>query len=316
MRGISEERYMTRVFVDGSAGTTGLRILDRLKDRDGVELIALDGENRKSTEARRAAINDADAVFLCLPDDAAREAVSLCENDSTVIIDASTAHRTAAGWVYGFPELYGDVSVLRDSKRIAVPGCHASGFIALVRPLVAAGIVKPETHLFCSSISGYSGAGKKAIAVYESEDRDPLLDAPRQYALTQMHKHLPEMQAMTGISAPPAFCPLICDFYSGMEVTVPLFADDICGDAENIKKIYADTYGGEIVAYRESSSEDGFMSAAALSGTDRMELTVHGNGDRILLVARYDNLGKGASGAAVQCFNIVTGRPQTEGLEL
>lgn len=307
---------MTRVFIDGSAGTTGLRILDRLKSRDDVELIILDEESRKNTEARRAAINDADAVFLCLPDDAAREAVALCENENTVIIDASTAHRTAEGWIYGFPELYKDVSVLKASKRIAVPGCHASGFIALVRPLVAAGLIKPETHLFCSSVSGYSGAGKKAIAVYESIDRDPLLDAPRQYALTQTHKHLPEMKAMTGITALPAFCPLICDFYSGMEVTVPLFADDICGSIEDVKKIYADTYGSEIVTYKENSSEDGFMSAAALSGTDRMELTVHGNSDRLLLVARYDNLGKGASGAAIQCFNIVTGKPQTEGLEL
>jgi len=307
---------MTRVFIDGSAGTTGLRILERLSSRDGIELISLTEEMRKDPAARRDAINSADVVFLCLPDDAAREAVSFCENDKTVIIDASTAHRTAPGWVYGFPELYGDVSAVAESKRIAVPGCHASGFIALVRPLVQAGVISPKAHLFCNSVSGYSGAGKKTIAVYEDEGRDPLLGAPRQYALGQSHKHLPEMSAITGVKAAPVFSPLICDFYSGMAVTVPLFAADINGTIDDIKKIYDDTYKGPIVSYKEAAGEEGFYSALALSGTDRMEVTVHGNGDRIVLLARYDNLGKGASGAAVQCFNIVTGRDQTEGLEL
>ncbi len=307
---------MTRVFIDGSAGTTGLRILDRLSARSDIELITLSEELRKNPAARKDAINSADAVFLCLPDDAARESAAMCDNDRTVIIDASTAHRTATGWTYGFPELYDDVSVVAKSKRIAVPGCHASGFIALVRPLVKAGIISPDAHLFCNSVSGYSGAGKKTIAVYEAEGRDPLLDAPRQYALTQSHKHLPEMSVITGVKEAPVFSPLICDFYSGMAVTVPLFASDINGTADDIKRILADTYKGEIVTYKEADSEEGFYSAAALSGTDRMELTVHGNGERIVLLARYDNLGKGASGAAVQCFNIVTGRPQTEGLEL
>lgn len=307
---------MTKVFIDGGAGTTGLRILDRLSVREDVSLISLTEETRKDPAARKAAINEADVVFLCLPDDAARESVSFCENDRTVIIDASTAHRTAPGWVYGFPELYDDVSVVAGSKRIAVPGCHASGFIALVQPLVKAGVIDPAAHLFCNSISGYSGAGKKTIAVYEDEGRDPLLDAPRQYALGQTHKHLPEMSAIAGVKEPPVFSPLICDFYSGMAVTVPLFGADINGTIDDIKKIYADTYTGEIVTYKEAASEEGFYSALALSGTDRMEVTVHGNNDRIVLLARYDNLGKGASGAAVQCFNIVTGRAQTEGLEL
>lgn len=309
---------MKRVFIDGSAGTTGLRIRERLEGRDDLELLVLPEELRKDPAARREMLNRADIVFLCLPDAAAREAAAMVENPDTVVLDTSTAHRTAPGWCYGFPELSPErKEAVRQAKRIAVPGCHASGFIALVAPLVAAGILPAGALLTCHSVTGYSGGGKKMIAQYEDAGRDPLLSAPRQYGLTQAHKHLPEMKVITGLEREPVFCPIVADFYSGMAVTVPLFQEQLsrgCG-AEEIKNVYSSLYRGPVVSWREDPSEEGFFSANALSGSDRMEITIQGNEQRLLLMARYDNLGKGASGAALECMNLVLGDPEDKGLE-
>lgn len=308
---------MTKVFIDGSAGTTGLRIDERLKDRKDITLIRLDEEKRKDISARKEAINSADVVFLCLPDSAAIEAVALCENGNTVIIDASTAHRTNKDWEYGFPELSGEREKrIAASKRIANPGCHASGFISLVYPLIESGILSKEAMLSCFSVTGYSGGGKKMIAEYEGENRDILLSSPRQYGIGQTHKHLPEMVAATGLENKPVFSPIVSDFYSGMAVTVPLFASMINGTADDIKRIYREKYTGPIVSYVENSDENGFIAANKLAGKDSMEISVAGNDERILLISRYDNLGKGASGAAIECMNIVLGLPETEGLNL
>lgn len=306
-----------KVFIDGKAGTTGLRIYERLASFEGIELITLDDEKRKDPACRKEALNSADVAFLCLPDDAARESVSFIENDSTVVIDTSTAHRTLDDWAYGFPELSeGHRAKLKSSKRIAVPGCHASGFISLIYPLMEAGALDGSENLSCFSLTGYSGGGKKMIADYE-EEPDELLGAPRQYGLTQSHKHLKEMVKITGINNAPVFCPVVGDFYSGMEVTVPIFKSDLKNgfDTEKIKEVYRNKFTGPLVKYCEDS-EEGFISAGILSGKDSMIVSVYGNEDRIILVARYDNLGKGASGAAVECLNIVLGNDDTEGLEI
>ena len=310
---------MKTVFIDGSAGTTGLRIYERLSARQDLQLMTLPEALRKDPAARKDALNHCDAAFLCLPDDAAREAVGMVENDHVVILDTSTAHRTDPGWAYGFPELGADVKEkLLGSHRIAVPGCHASGFIALVSPLVRAGLLDPKTRLTCHSITGYSGGGKKMIAQYEDDELDPLLAAPRQYALGQTHKHLKEMKAITGLTQNPIFCPIVSNFYSGMEVTVPLFAEDLKSGTTmaDLQAVYAAQYQGPVVRFVPQADEGGFLSAAALEWKDSMEITVCGNEERMLLVARYDNLGKGASGAAVQCMNLILGVDQTTGLEL
>ena len=309
---------MKRVFIDGKAGTTGLRIYERLGGRTDIEMITIPEAYRKDEKARRDAINSADVAFLCLPDAAAREAVAMVENPNTVIIDTSTAHRTDPAFAYGFPELSPSFEEkIKNSKRIAVPGCHASGFIALVQPLIASGILFPSARLTCHSVTGYSGGGKKMIGEYESPERDPLLGAPRQYGLTQEHKHLKEMKAITGLSSAPIFCPIVSDFYSGMVVTVPLFKEDVGGASPAaLAEIYRSLYRGPVVSYKDDMSEEGFLSGAGLSGKDGMQISVLGNDDRILLVARYDNLGKGASGAAVENLNIVLGLEKTLGLEL
>ena len=308
---------MKKVFIDGSAGTTGLRIAERLSTRTDIELIKLNEENRKDINARKEALNSADIAFLCLPDSASREAVSLIENSQTVVLDTSTAHRTDDGWAYGFPELSEKHrEKIKKSKRIAVPGCHASGFIALVYPLIEAGVLPKNSLLSCFSLTGYSGGGKNMIAEYEGERRDKLLNAPRQYGITQTHKHLPEMVKYGGIENAPAFIPVVADFYSGMEVTVPIFASNINATIDQIKEIYKRKYTGPIVKFTEDFSENGFVSANKLSFCDGMEISVGGNGDRILLIARYDNLGKGASGAAIECMNIVLGTEETTGLDL
>ena len=310
---------MKKVFIDGSAGTTGLRIVERLESRDDIELIKLSEENRKDLKARKEAINSADIAFLCLPDAAAIEAVSLIDNDKTVVLDTSTAHRTNSDWAYGFPELSkAHEDKIKNSKRIAVPGCHASGFISLIYPLVEKGIINKDILLSCFSLTGYSGGGKKMIAEYEDAERDELLNAPRQYGLSQTHKHLPEMTAVTGIKNAPAFIPVVDAYYSGMEVTVPIFASQLNDGftVEDIKNAYKQKYQGPIVKYVENFDESGFVSANRLSFNDGMEISVSGNGDRILLISRYDNLGKGASGAAVECMNIVLELDKTTGLEI
>lgn len=300
---------MAKVFIDGAAGTTGLQIRDRLKTRPDIELITLSEQTRKDECKRAEAMSRADVVFLCLPDDAARNAVTLADKD-TVIIDTSTAHRTLSDWVYGMPELEGQREKIRASKRIANPGCHASGFIALVAPLVSNGIINKTARLSCFSLTGYSGGGKKMIAEYESE-HSALYDAPRQYGLSQNHKHLPEMKKLCGLDFAPVFCPVVAPFYSGMQVTVPLFDTD----TEKIKEIYKDTYADGVIRFIDAS-DNGFVSAASLSGKDCMNVYVYGGGERAILCAVYDNLGKGASGAAIQNMNIILNEEETKGLIL
>jgi len=310
-----------RVFIDGSAGTTGLRIRERLSSRADLELVVLPDEVRKDVSARRDALNSCDVAFLCLPDAAAIEAVSLVESPNTVIIDTSTAHRTSDGWEYGFPELAGRRAAIAKSKRIANPGCHASGFIALVEPLVRAGIVAKDEKLSAFSLTGYSGGGKKMIAEYESQpltqtpkpsNTQTLFSGGRQYALGQSHKHLPEMVKVCGLDAAPCFSPIVVPHYSGMEVTVPLFDRDLAA----IKACYRDYYQSGLVSFADdpAAAEGGFLSSAGLSGRDTLEVSAYGNGERVVLVARFDNLGKGASGAAIQNMNLVLGCAEDEGL--
>ncbi len=308
---------MTNIFIDGSAGTTGLRIYERLSARKDINLIILPEETRKDINARKEALNSSDISFLCLPDAAAIEAVSLVENPNTAIIDTSTAHRVNPDWTYGFPELLGGKNRenIRNSKRIANPGCHASGFVALVEPLVASGLLDKDVALTCTSLTGYSGGGKKMIAEYE-EEPDELLSAPRMYGLTQQHKHLKEMKAVCKINELPIFCPIVAPFYSGMEVTVPLFSNQVKGGIEEIKNVYRDYYKSGLVSFNENADESGFLSACKFSGRDDMEVTVWGNEERILLVSRFDNLGKGASGAAIQNMNILLGVDEATGLDI
>ena len=318
---------MKKIFIDGSAGTTGLRIRERLAQRGDLEVVVLPEELRKEVSARRDALNSADVAFLCLPDAAAIETVPLVENPETVVIDTSTAHRVKDGWEYGFPELEGRRGSIASSKRIANPGCHASGFIALVEPLVRAGIIAPDAALSAFSLTGYSGGGKKMIAEYEGErgtgngERGSgLLAGGRQYALGQTHKHLPEMAKICGLSRLPCFSPIVVPHLSGMEVTVLLHNVDVAA----VKACYREYYGergtgnGErgMVAFVDdpAAGEGGFLSSAGLSGRDDMEVSVYGNSERTILVSRFDNLGKGASGSAIQNMNIVLGCAEDEGL--
>ncbi len=307
---------MKKVYIDGQSGTTGLRIRERLAERDDVTVLTIPEEKRKDTEARREMLNTADIVFLCLPDAAAREAVSLIDNPAVRVLDTSTAHRTNLTWAYGFPELGQSFEdQIKASTRIAVPGCHASGFIALVRPLVESGLLAPDARLSATSLTGYSGGGKSMIADYESDDRSSLLDAPRQYALGQAHKHLPEMVRYTGLVNPPVFLPIVGDFYAGMEVTVPLHTADIGGATpEMLTDLYRRCYDSTPLVRVADTNENGFLSAGAMTGKDSMEIAVYGNADRVILTARYDNLGKGASGAAVECLNLLLGTDPTKNL--
>ncbi len=308
---------MINVFVDGGSGTTGLEIAGRIANDGDICLITVPDELRKDPSARLGAYRMADVIFLCLPDAASKKASEMAKGLDRVIIDTSTAHRCSDGWTYGMPEINGNREKIRDSSRIANPGCHASGFIALVNPLVSAGIMDSDLHLSCMSVTGYSGGGKNMIAAYEDPDREEGFSSPRQYGLSQSHKHLPEMAKMTGMSTAPAFMPVVADFYRGMEVTVPVFADDIKGSAADIRKIYSEFYGNDgIIHYNEGCDENGFLAADRFAGRDDMEISVFGNEDRIILCARYDNLGKGASGSAIQNMNIVTGRPEDTGLNI
>ena len=305
---------MTTVFIDGSAGTTGLRIRDRLADRKDLRLMILPEDLRKDPSARADALNSADISFLCLPDTASIEAVSFVTDPHGVIIDTSTAHRTAEGWIYGMPELSEQREKIALAKRIANPGCHATGFIALIAPLVENGLLSSDVRLSAFSLTGYSGGGKKMIAEYEAPDTDPLYRAPRQYGLGQTHKHLPEMSVVCGLQHAPVFCPIVAPYYAGMEVTVPLTPADTSASPEEIRKVYRDYYHSGLIRFAEAPDENGFLSAGAMAGRDSLEVSVFGNGERILLISRFDNLGKGASGAAIQNMNIALGLDEAEGL--
>jgi len=302
-----------KVFVDGSAGTTGLEIVKRLKERRDLSLVTLSDELRKDPSARKDALLSADLAILCLPDEAAVEAVAFAEGSNVKIIDASTAHRTAPDFVYGFPELKGQRQKIKAARLVANPGCHASGFIALVQPLVEAGVLLKDAPLSCFSLTGYTGGGKKMIADYEGEGAAALL-APRQYATGQKHKHLPEMQALTGLTRAPIFLPVVAAFPRGMQVSVPLPTDFLSCGAEGVKEVYRDLYQGGVVRYDDRSLAS--MPADALAGKDSMAISVVGNEDRIVAVATFDNLGKGASGAAIQNMNIMLGAEETTGLRL
>ena len=306
-----------KVYIDGKEGTTGLQIYDRLSGRQDIDLLLIDEEKRKDRVERQKLMNAADLGFLCLPDAAAREAVTLVTNPATRIIDASTAHRTSPGWDYGFAELSPrHRAAIQASRRVANPGCHASGFIAIVYPLVACGLLPPDALLSCHSITGYSGGGKKMIAQYEAPDRPAELDSPRQYGLSQTHKHLPEMQKLCGLAYAPIFNPIVADFYKGMAVSVPLHSAWVGGrSAEEVRQALGAHYEGQALVHGAPEVVcDGMLASNPLAGTNEMELCVCGNAERMTVVARFDNLGKGASGAAVQNMNLMLGFAEKAGL--
>ncbi len=314
---------MKKVFIDGSSGTTGLRIHERFQKRDDIELLTIDPEKRKDPGEIKRLINASDITFLCLPDDAAREAVTLVENPDTVILDTSTAHRTAEGWAYGFPELSkAHREAIVHGKRIAVPGCHATGFIVLAYPLVKAGILPADYPVSAFSLTGYSGGGKKMIAEYEGEGRNQELDSPREYALSQQHKHLKEMQAVTGLKRAPLFSPIVADYYSGMLVSLPLYTE-LLAEKTNpaaLREFFAGYYMEQpfikVMPFGAEADSAGLLSGNAVSGWDGLRIFVTGNEERILLNAQFDNLGKGASGAAIECMNLVMGCDGAKGLNL
>ena len=310
-----------KIFIDGSEGTTGLRIHERFQNRDDSQLLTISSELRKDAAERARLINESDFTFLCLPDAAAREAVSMIDNDHVRIIDPSTAHRTEPGWAYGFPELSPEHrSAIVTGNRVAVPGCHASGFVSLVYPLVAHGVLSPDAPVSSFSLTGYSGGGKKMIADYEGENRSVELDAPREYALSQQHKHLKEMKAICGLNKAPLFSPIVADYYSGMLVSVPLFGEFLHGidTPEQLHELLCDHYAGQkFVRVMPFGAEgSGMLSGNRRSGWDGMEIFVSGNPERMVLSASFDNLGKGASGAAIQCLNLMMGCDEAKGLNL
>ena len=308
-----------KVFIDGQEGTTGLQIHERLSDREDIELLVIDPDKRKDLTERKRLINEADLVFLCLPDAAALEAVGLIENSHTRVIDASTAHRTAPGWVYGFPELYKKPEeVIGKARFVANPGCHATGFLSSVAPLVSMRILPRDYPITCFSLTGYSGGGKKMIAQYEGEKGEELY-SPRVYGTTLKHKHLPEMQKISGLDAPPVFTPVVDDYYKGMATTVFFHNRYLVGQptAKELGLILMAYYANQpLISVAPYSEEGSFLAANALAGTDRLELTVSGHEGQSIVTARFDNLGKGASGAAVQNMNLMLGFEETRGLAL
>ncbi len=313
----------TKIFIDGSEGTTGLRIYERFEGRDDIELLRISSELRKDVNERKRLINESDITFLCLPDAAARESVSLVENENVRIIDTSTAHRTEEGWAYGFPELSGaHREAIAKGKRIAVPGCHATGFMSVVYPLIAGGLLPKDYPVAAFSLTGYSGGGKKMIAEYEEDGRNQDIDAPREYALTQQHKHLKEMKAITGLAREPLFSPIVADYYSGMVVSVPVYTEFLtkCKNPKEMTEYFANYYRGQkFVQVVENGNEDlygGMLSGNTLSGWDGLKIYITGNEERMVLSAQFDNLGKGASGAAVQCLNILLSCEEDKGLVL
>ena len=313
-----------KIFIDGSEGTTGLRIHERFAGREDIDVLPIAPELRKDAAERKRLINSADIVFLCLPDAAARESVGLVENEAVRIIDTSTAHRTQEGWAYGFPELSSEHrEAVVSGKRVAVPGCHATGFISLVYPLTARKVL-PRDYLFSAfSLTGYSGGGKKMIGQYEAKERNPELASPREYALSQNHKHLKEMKKIAGLAREPLFSPIVADYYSGMVVSVPVYGEflgDYAGP-ERLRKFFAEFYQGQkflkvMDAGAEEKLESGMVAGNGCSGWDGLKIYVTGTEDRIVLTAQFDNLGKGASGAAVQCLNLMLGCEEEKGLNL
>ena len=310
---------MKKIFVDGSVGTTGLRIFERLAKRDDVELITIDEEHRKDFESRKAAIESADAAFLCLPDDAAREIAVAVDTSRVKILDTSTAHRTNPDWAYGFPELSENFAEkIKTSQKIAVPGCHASGVIAILYPLIKSGIMPKDYPVTIHSITGYSVGGKKMIAEYQDENRDSEFSSPRQYGLTQNHKHLKEITEICSLDMKPIFSPIVADFYSGMVVTVPLFPHLLKGNptVADLHKLLSEHYKNQKMVNVMPMGKDGMLGSNNLSGSDRIEIEITGNDDRIIIASRFDNLGKGSSGAAIQCMNIALGFEETKGLDM
>ena len=301
---------MIKVFIDGQAGTTGLQLKNKLLTHPEVELIEIEESLRKDASERKKLMNQADVVFLCLPDAAAIEAVKLVENPDTVIIDASTAHRVNDEWDYGFPELsQKHRSAVASSKRIANPGCHATGFISIVYPLIATGVMPVDYPVTAHSITGYSGGGNKMIGEYEDADRSYELKSPRQYGLTQMHKHLPEMVRVTGLFNEPVFNPIVSDFYCGMAVSVPLHTSLLKKKLSlyEMKELFVRYYSGSTFISVHSGPENGFLPATGLEGTNKLRIYICGNDERMTLTAVFDNLGKGASSAAIQNMNIAMG---------
>lgn len=311
-----------KVFIDGQEGTTGLRIVERLQDRNDIELLKIDEDLRKSTVERKRLINESDFTFLCLPDVAAVESVSLVENNKTRIIDASTAHRTNPDWAYGLPELSEEHRKnIVISNRVSVPGCYASGFNAILYPIIQDRLIQPYHTVFCHAVSGYSGAGKAAIAVYEGENKPDEYKSPRQYSMGKHHKHIKEMMAVSGLSYAPIFNPIVDDYYNGMVVSVPFHLRAMAKKTSSghIHEIMSEHYAGQnfikvMPLMGEGILEDGYLAANALKDTNMMQIFVFGNDDHVLVCSRFDNLGKGASGAAVQCMNIMMGIDETTGL--
>ena len=312
-----------KVYIDGKDGTTGLQIYDRLAARDDIDLLLIDEAKRKDPDERKRLMAEADIVFLCLPDAAAVEAVALAEGSGARMIDASTAHRTAPGWVYGFPELRpGQREAIAGARHVANPGCHATGFIPIVAPLVQAGLLSADADLCCFSLTGYSGGGKKMIAQYEAAEKAESLYSPGLYGLTQAHKHLPEVTKIVGLQSPPCFTPVVSDYYAGMAVVLA-FHGRLLNKAmtpESLHSFFAEYYAGQklvtVAPFGAESEQKGYLSGNLFEGWDGMKIYVTGNPDRLMVTALFDNLGKGASGAAVQCFNLMTGAPETYGLNV